>query len=135
MRAERASNDSIVWILRRLAPALLITLAAGCGPLRRGASPAPAVLFFTNETLAEAHVYVVGGGLNARRIGTVMAGRTDTLLVPAELTARGPLNIVARLLARSARPQTGPVSIRAGEQYEVRLLPDARLISFLPAGP
>jgi hypothetical protein len=134
MRAERASSRSIISFLRRFAPALLIAVAAGCGPLRRGSGPLPAVLFFTNETLTQAQVYVVAAG-HARRIGTVMAGRTDTLVVPAELAERGTLNIVARLLARSARPQTGPVSIRAGEQYQVRLPADGRLLSFLPAGP
>jgi hypothetical protein len=134
MKAERASSHSISSFLRRLGPALLIALAVGCGPLRRGAGPPPALLVFTNETLTQAQVYVVTAG-HARRVGTVMAGRTDTLVVPADLTERGTLNIVARLLARSARPQTGPVSIRAGEQYQVRLPPDGRLLSFLPAGP
>jgi hypothetical protein len=54
--------------------------------------------------------------------------------VPPEFTQRGTLNFVARLLARSDLPQTGPVSIRPGEHYEVRLQANAMLLTFLPAG-
>jgi hypothetical protein len=130
------SNLSISPCLRRFAPVVLILAAvAACGPLRRGAGPPPAVIYFTNESLDQASVYLVGPGLDFRRIGTVFAGRTDTLTVPADLAARGAtLNIVARLLARSDVPQTGPVSIRPGEQYQARLPLNSRLISFLPAG-
>jgi hypothetical protein len=55
------------------------------------------------------------------------------LEVPREFTARGTVNIVARLLARSDLPQTGSVSIRPGERYEVKLQLDGKVISFLPA--
>ena len=118
-----------------LAPVLLILAAgAACGALRRAAGPAPAVVYFTNETLDQATVYVVAPGQGFRRIGTVFAGQTDTLTVPADLATRGSLNIVARLLARSEVPQTGPVSISPGGQYRVTLPMTGRLISFLPAG-
>jgi len=122
--------------LRRLAPAvLMLAAAAACGGMRRGNNPPPAVIYFTNESLDQATVYMVGPGLEFRRIGTVSAGRTDTLTVPPDLAARGgTLNIVARLLARSELPQTGPVSIRPSEHYQVRLPLDAKLLSFLPAG-
>jgi hypothetical protein len=130
------SSLSISRCPRRFAPVVLILAAvAACGPLRRGAGPPPAVIYFTNESLHQASVYLVGPGLDFRRIGTVFAGRTDTLTVPADLAARGTtLNIVARLLARSDVPQTGPVSIRPGEQYQATLPLNSRLISFLPAG-
>ena len=123
--------------LRRLAPAIVILIlaATACGPFRRGAGPAPAVLYVTNESLHQATLYLAAPGVGFRRIGTVFAGRTETITVPVDLVARGgTLNIVARLLASSAVPQSGPVSILAGERYEVRLLSDGRLISFLPAG-
>jgi hypothetical protein len=128
---------SIGRSLRRLALAVLIVAAAiACSPLRRGPSAAPATLIFTNESLDQATVYVVVPGFEFRRIGTVMAGRTETLRVPAELAARaGTVNVVARMLARSDVPQTGPVSIRPGEQYELRLPITGRLISFLPSEP
>jgi hypothetical protein len=127
------SSRSISRRVRRLAPALLI-VAAACGPFRRGSDP-PALLYFTNESLYQADVFITAAGLGARRIGTVMAGRTDTLVVPTDLATRGgTLNVVARLFSRSDVPRTGPVSIVPGERYEVKLSSDARLISFLPAG-
>jgi hypothetical protein len=119
--------------LLRLAPILLIGAVAACGPFRRGAGQPPATIVFANESLTQADVFVVGQGVGTRRIGTVMAGRTDTLVVPGVLTGRGTVNIVARLFGRSRAPRTGPVSIFSGEQYQVRLPPDARLLSFLPS--
>jgi hypothetical protein len=130
-------SRSISRCLRRLAPAILILMAdaAACVPLRRGAGPPPARLVFTNESLDQADVFVVIPGVHSRRIGTVMAGRTETLIVPADLATRGgSLNIVARLFARSRAVQTGPVSIYPGEQYQVRLPLNGRLLSFLPDG-
>jgi hypothetical protein len=128
------SSRSMGRHLLRLAPALLIAAVATCGPFRRGAGPEPALLVFSNESLAQADVYLVPQGLNARRIGTVMSGRTDTLVVPADLAARGgTMNVVARLLAHSEVPQTGPVTILPGDRYEVRLPSDARLLSIVPA--
>jgi hypothetical protein len=128
---------SIDRALRRLAPVVAILAAViACGPLRRGPSLPPATLIFTNESLDQATVYVVAPGMDFRRIGTVMAGRTETLSVPSELAVRaGTVNIVARMLARSDVPQTGPVSIRPGERYELRLPITGRLISFLPSEP
>jgi hypothetical protein len=119
--------------LFRLVPAMLIAVAAACGPLRRGVGPQPAVIVFANESLAQATVYVAAPGLGARRIGTVMAGRTDTLTIPGTIATRGSVTIVARLLAHPRMPQTGLVSISPGEWYEVRLPSDAILLSFLPA--
>lgn len=129
------SRLSMSRSLCRLAPVALILAASACGPLRRGSNQPPATVIFTNESFEQATVYIVAPGLDFRRIGTVFSGRTETLTVPADLAARGgSLNIVARLLARSEVPQTGPVSIRPGERYEVRLTSDAKLLSFFPAG-
>jgi hypothetical protein len=130
-----AANRSINRSLRRLAPAVLIVAAVACGHLRPGGGQPPALLIFRNESLDQANVYAVAPGLGSRRLGTVMAGRTDTLTVPADLASRANLNIVARLLTRSGAAQTGPVAIRPGEQYQVTLPLDARLLSFLPASP
>jgi hypothetical protein len=100
--------------------------------VRRGGGAPPATLVFTNDALYQAAVYIVVPGVQARRVGTVMPGQTDTLVVPTDLSTRGgTVNIVARLLNRS--PQTGPVSILTGEQYVVRLTNDTRVLSFLPA--
>jgi hypothetical protein len=131
------SHLSISRCLRRLTAAVVIlAAAAACATTRRGPGLLPASLIFTNESLDQATVYLVAPGLDFRRIGTVMAGRTETLTVPPELATRaGTMNIVARLLARSDVPQTGPVSISPGQRYQVRLQLNSRLISFLPAAP
>jgi hypothetical protein len=114
--------------------AFVLFSAASCGPFRPATGTPPTVIYFTNQSLDQAAVYIAASGLSFRRIGTVAAGRTETITVPSDLATRAAtVNIVARLLARSELPQTGPVSIRPGERYEVTLPPDARLLSFLPA--
>ena len=128
------STPSIRRSLRRLTPVALALVAAACGPARRGSGEPPAAIIFSNESLDQATVYIVVPGMDFRRLGTVIPGRTDTLTIPPEFSNRGTLNIVARLLARPDLPQTGPVSVRPGELYNVRLLVDAKLLSFLPAG-
>lgn len=132
-----SSRQPSGWYLRRLALAVAVAAAsgaAGCGHFHRGGSSEPALLFFTNESLDQADVFAVAPGVEARRIGTVMAGRTDTLRVPIDLTERGgSITIVARLLAKNIAPNSGPVSVYSGEAYQVRLPPDEKLLSFLPA--
>lgn len=121
--------------MRRVAPlGVVLTLLSACGSARRAPGEPPPVLIFSNESLDQATVYVVAPGMDFRRVGTVIAGRTDTLQVPVEFARRGTVNIVARLLARSEVPQTGPVSLRPGEHYQVRLQVDGRVLSFLPGG-
>ena len=129
------SSRSVGRCGRRLGLVALMLASAACGSLGRGSGQPPARLIFTNESLDQASVYVIASGVEFRRIGTVIPGRTDTLTIPADVVARaGTLNIVARLLARNEVPQTGPVTIRAGDIYQVRLTADARALSFLPAG-
>ena len=126
-------RHSAVRHLLRLVPVLVIAGVAACAPHRRGPGLPPAYLIFSNNSLTQADVFLVAQGLGARRVGTVMAGQTDTLLVPADVANRGgTVNVIARLLARNQVPQTGPVSILPGETYEVRLQTDGRLLSFLP---
>ena len=120
--------------LFRIVSAILIALVAACSSARRGPAQDPAYLVFSNNSLTQADVFIVSPGFGSRRVGTVMSGQTDTLRVPTDIATRGgTVNIVARLLARNQAPQTGPVSIFAGETYEVRLPTDGRMLSFLPA--
>jgi hypothetical protein len=116
-----------------LAVVAVTALVSACGPFHTGGQE-PARLVFANESLDQATVYVVGPGRDFTRIGTIFAGQTDTLTVPADLAVRGTLNIVARMLARPNLAQTGPVSMQPGAWYTATLPSTSNLISFLP-GP
>jgi hypothetical protein len=64
----------------------------------------------------------------------VAAGRTDTLTVPPEMSTRGNVNVVARLLARSARPSSGPIPLHPGDRLAIRLPIDQKMLVVLPTG-
>ena len=59
--------------------AALFSVAA-CGPLHRGGTPDP-VIVFVNDSPDQAEVYVVSTG-SPVRIGTVPSGRREVLHVP-----------------------------------------------------
>ena len=88
---------------------------------------------FRNESLAQADVFVSASSFGARRIGTVFAGRTETLTIPRELANRGSISVVARLLARSRAPTTGTIAIGPGTHLSVRLPMDEKTLYVLPA--
>ena len=88
---------------------------------------------FKNESLAQADVFISAANSGARRIGTVFAGRTETLTIPRELATRGSINVVARLLARSRAPSTGTIAIGPGTHLSVRLPLDEKALYVLPA--
>src|SRR5688572_7181243 len=118
--------------LRGFGVAIVLAVTAACGPLRRPAAQEQAILSFTNESLDQADVYAVAG-TQAVRIGTVLAGRTERLVVPPDIAFRGSnVNVVVRLLAQSNRPQTGPLTLRPGERLEIRLPMDQRALVVLP---
>ena len=107
--------------------------AAACGPFHRGSGQPPAYLYFTNESLDQADVFAATPGGLPIRIGTVFAGRTDTLRVPPDIASNGQnINIIARLLARSIRPSSGPIPIHPGDRLVVRLPSDQKLLVVLP---
>jgi len=136
MRNRHPFSDQL-HRLALVAIAGALVVAAACSPFRhRGGDSEPAVLYFTNESLDQADVFVVASGGQTLRIGTVFAGRTDTLVVPRDIAARGDnVNFVARLLARSITPQSGPIAIHPGDQLVVRLPIDQKLLVVLPAQP
>lgn len=112
----------------------LATAAGACGPLRGGQDPDQAYIHFSNESIEQADVYVIGAGAQAVRVGTVFAGRSETLKVPSSVVSRGgQVNVVARFLARRATAQSGPVPLRRGDRLEIRLPVDQRLLVVLPA--
>ena len=118
------------------ATAIAAATAAACGTFHRGSGQPPALLYFTNESLDQADVYAVSSGGASTRIGTVTGGRTDTLTVPRDVVARNDnVNLVARLLARSAMPSSGPIPIRPGDHLAVRLPIDQKMLVVLPGDP
>jgi hypothetical protein len=116
----------------------VLSVAAACAHYDAGSAGGElgSALFFTNESLDQADVYAVTMSGERIRIGTVQAGRTDTLLIPASITERGEnVNVIARLVARSVVPQSGPLAIRPGDRLEMRLPPDGRTLFVVPARP
>jgi hypothetical protein len=124
------------WHRVYMMPSLLslAILASACGPFRNTPDTGQAYLHFSNESIEQADVYVVASGNQAVRIGTVFAGRSETLTVPSSVVSRGgQVNIVARFLARSATAQSGPVPLQRGDRLEIRLPIDQKLLVVLPA--
>ena len=93
----------------------------------------PSTIEFRNESLAQADVLVAASSSGPRRIGTVFAGRTETLTIPKEIAVRGTVTVVARLLARSYAPSTGALAIGPGTHLSVRLPLDEKTLYVLPA--
>jgi hypothetical protein len=118
----------------RLLAAALLLAAVSCGPLRRGGGGAePAFIVFTNQSLDNADVFAVRQGGDVRRLGSVMAGRTETLKVPESITTTGgTVDIVARIFARGIAPRTGPVTLSPGDRLAVTLPSDEKLLTALP---
>jgi hypothetical protein len=117
--------------------AALSAVACGGGTRRANTAYAPdepALVYFSNNSTEQAAVYAVSGG-ESRRIGTVFSGQLAKLRVPANMVARGSVNIFARLLARNEQPQSGSIAVRPGSTYEVTLLPDRRTMMVLPTAP
>jgi hypothetical protein len=129
------SHTSTARRLRQvILPAMLVVLPA-CSRNQANtdvASGDATVVEFNNESLAQADVFVRAQGTDTRRIGTVMAGRKEDLVVPREIVNSGSITVFARLLARSGVPSTGPVAVAPGTHLSVRLPVDERTLVVLP---
>jgi virulence-associated protein VagC len=67
------------------------------------------------------------------RLGTVFSNRTETLVVPGDVAARGTdVSVIARLLARKITPSSGPLTIQPGDKLSIRLPADLRQLVVLP---
>jgi hypothetical protein len=123
--------------LRHLALALAsagLVTAASCSKIMQTGDQPSAQVIFVNQSLDQADVFAVRDGGQPQRIGTVFAGRTETLAVPANLlTSGGSMSIVVRLLARSFGPSTGPLTINDGDRIRVTLPSNGRSLSVVPA--
>ena len=115
--------------------ASIVTLAINCGPFHSGGPPDPVVVF-RNDSPDQADVYAVGSGGEPTRIGTVFAGRSDTLRVPLSVIGGADrVNIIARIFPTSRVVLSGPFTVTPGETMTVTLGPDEKLLSVLPARP
>ena len=125
----------------RIVALVLLAMLSACTRNRIGKDmgnlgdepPEPTTIEFKNESLAQADVFVVLSSSERRKLGTVFAGRTETLTIPSELARRGSVNIVARLLARSRAPSTGSLALSPGARLSVRLPMDEKALFVLPA--
>jgi hypothetical protein len=119
----------------------LVTLGVGlfaaCAPYHTGGSAAGdlgATIYFKNESFDQVAVYAVLSGVQKSRIGTVMAGRTDTLaLSPSIVGSPSGLTILVRPLGRDFTAEIGPITINPGEAFDVALPPNQRMLVMLPA--
>lgn len=93
----------------------------------------PSTIEFRNESLRQADVFVASSSSGSRRLGTVFAGRTETLTIPRDVVVRGTINVVARLLASSRLPSSGTISVSPGTHLSVRLPMDEKSLYVLPA--
>ncbi|HKH94558.1 MAG TPA: hypothetical protein VKA54_22315 [Gemmatimonadaceae bacterium] len=126
---------------RRALLVLTLTALSACANTKKGRdmgniseSEEPTTLEFKNESLAQADVFIAASGAGgARRIGTVFAGRTETLTVPREIAGRGTITVFARLLARTRTPSTGSIALAPGSRLSVRLPMDERSLYVMPA--
>ena len=125
---------STVRAVRHIALAAVAVLGACSRNQPPEAEPgnAPAVVIFSNESLTQSDLFaVVTGSSESRKLGTVFAGRTETLRLPYDLTLRGNINLVARML-NGGLLSTGPVSIRAGDTVHVELPLNRNMLVMLP---
>jgi hypothetical protein len=114
--------------------AMTITVATSCGRFMRPNAEERSYIQFVNQSLSQADVFAVPNGGPAIRIGTVFPGRTETLELPTEIVqSAGTVDIVARLLAGSASPRSGPISVSRGATLQITLPVNGRTLTVLPA--
>lgn len=125
--AAHAAHHQLVTVM---SAALLGACAtAGSGP--QGGDRTRIV--FTNEADESAMLFAVLASGAEVRMGTIEAGVTDTLRVPAVLIAREHVEFVARLRLRGVIQNSGPVAVSNGQWLAMRLQYDGRMLVVLPA--
>jgi hypothetical protein len=130
MRALRARA-----VLPFLAMVLCAGLWSGCArrwverPAEDGRG---ATIAFNNESSNRAEVFVVERSGPMTRLGLVTAGRTEVMDIPPYVVARGASVVIgARVRIRSRLLTTGDLVIRPGEQLQVHLPADERMLVLL----
>ena len=117
----------------RFGSLLVATVAASACSLIHGGSPNDAYVQFVNQSPDQADVYAVPVAGDPVRIGTVYAGRTSQLTLPATaIGGDGTVNIVARIFAANRAPSTGRISLMTGQSIQVTLPATENTLSVLP---
>ena len=107
-------------------------VAFGCGPFHRGSQP-DAVVVFHNQGTDQADVYALGQGGDPIRIGTVFAGRTETLRIPPSVTGGvNRVNVIARIFGTGRVVASGAFTLAPGESMDVTLTSDEKMLAVLP---
>ena len=115
---------------------LAAPLAAGaCSRALRGGDEGSPVVIFSNESVDMTIVYARRPGGEARRLTSVMPGRTETLSLPSGFATAGTVTIVAASPAGTEVASSGPITIGPGVRLSVRLNAAGNMISVLPVGP
>lgn len=107
---------------------------AACGPFRHGTSEPDAVVVFHNQSPDQADVFALGPGGDPVRIGTVFAGKTESLRVPQTVTGgANRVNVFARVFPTGRVVASGPFSVGPGDSMDVTLTSDEKMLSVLPS--
>jgi len=105
-----------------------------CGPFRHGASQPDAIVVFHNQSPDQADVFALGSGGDPIRIGTVFAGKTESLRVPETVTGgSNRVNVIARVFPTGRIVSSGPFSVEPGGSMDVTLTSDEKMMSVLPS--
>lgn len=120
-------------VRRGLALAVALVVSGACGPFHR--SPElDSVVIFHNQSVDQADVYALGPGGDPTRIGTVFAGKTETLRVNQSIIgAANRVNVIARIFPSGRVVSSGPFTLGPGDSMDVTLSSDERLLSVLPS--
>jgi len=118
---------------RRIVFIAAFVAVAACGPFHHGSEP-EGIVVFHNQSIDQADVYALGPGGDPTRIGTVFAGKTETLRVPQSVTGgANRVNVIARIFAVGRVVSTGPFTLAPGDSMNVTLSSDERILSVLPS--
>jgi hypothetical protein len=122
-----------------LVSGVVLAAATACGGLHSGgATPdsGPTTVVFRNESLDQADLFAVRRSAGALRLGTIMAGRTDTLEIQKGTVAPGEsVDFVARLLTGKHTPHSGMVAVSPGQVLTITLPQTENILSVLPGQP
>ena len=122
-----------VEVRRSIAFLVVLVVTAACGPFHRGGQP-ESVVVFHNQSSDQADVYALGPGGDPSRIGTVFAGKTDTLRVNSSIIGGSyRVNVIARIFPNGRVVASGPFSLAPGEAMDLTLSSDEKILSVLPS--